>query len=164
MAEGGAPPPLIQPTELQDKAVEACRKRVEAALEGEYLVEPLEADLEWDPVSHRHVYDQPMVVWRAYGAFEVILDAQDRPVGFLDEDKWLRCAWRDLPEAEAVALARASQMVPANLALVGRSRGEKDCLELVFGEKEGSRDGVRVRINPVRKAVISVVPFAEDGP
>jgi hypothetical protein len=149
-------PPLLDPAALQAKAIELCRKHTESQLEGEYLVEPLEGDLEWDPVSLRHLYDQPMVIWRAFGAFEVILDERQQPLGFVDEDKWLSCAWRDLPPARAEALARATGLVPAGMKLTESARGEKDCLELLF--EGGTTEAIRVRVNPSREAVISVQP------
>jgi hypothetical protein len=143
--------------------VEACRKHVEATLEGEYAVEPQEATLEWDPIALAHVFDQPLIVWRALAAFEVLLDGHGRPVGFVDEDKWLRCAWAELPRDEAVALARATGFVPEELPFASMGRGEKDCLELVFAAP-GRGGGARVRVNPARKAVISVEPIPEASP
>lgn len=163
MAHTNGTPPLLARTELERRSVEACRKHVEMTLEGEYIVEPLEADLEWDPVSLAHVFDQPMVVWRALAGFEVLLDGRDRPVGFVDDDKWLRCEWKELPREEAVALARATGFVPAELPLASAARGEKDCLELVFVAPRGAA-GVRARLNPARRAVISVEPLAGAKP
>ncbi len=156
-------PPLLAEARLRDLAVEACRKRVEETLEGEYAVEPLEHVLEWDPIGLAHVFDQPMVVWRGLAGFEVLLDDRDRPVGFVDEDKWLRCAWAELTQAEALALARATGFVGDELPLASAGRGEKDCLELVFGAP-GKPGRVRVRINPARKAVISAEPLPEASP
>jgi len=161
VAQGNGTPPLLDRADLERRAVQACREHVEATLEGEYVVDPLDASLEWDPIALAHVFDQPMVVWRALAGFEVLLDDRDRPVGFVDGDKWLRCAWSELPEAEAVDLARATGLVPPELRLASSARGEKDCLELVFSEEPGRPGGVRVRVNPIRKAVISVEPMPE---
>jgi hypothetical protein len=141
---------------LRAKAIEICIKHIETQLEGEYLIEPLDADLEWDPISLRHVYDQPMVIWRAFGAFEVILDAHNQPVGFVDEDKWLSCSWHDLPPARVEALARATGLVLPIMKLSKSLRGEKDCLEVVFEDE--TAEIIRVQINPSREAVISVRP------
>lgn len=156
-------PPLLAEARLRDLAVEACRKHVEKTLEGAYAVEPLEHALEWDPIALTHVFDQPMVVWRGLAGFEVLLDAHDHPVGFVDEDKWLRCAWAELAEAEAEALARATGFVGSELPLASAGRGEMDCLELVFGAL-GKPGRVRVRVNPARKAVISAEPLPEAAP
>lgn len=161
MAQPNGTPPLLDGADLARRCVDACRKHVEATLEGEYVVEPQEPFLEWDPIALAHVFDQPMIVWRAVAGFEVLLDARDRPVGFVDEDKWLRCAWQDLPEEEALGLARATGFVPPEARLLSAGRGEKDCLELVFAEKPAGPRRVRVRINPARKAVISAEPIPE---
>jgi hypothetical protein len=155
-------PPLLPAATLRDRAVDACRKRVEATLEGEYVIEALEPEHRWDPIALAHVFDQPMIVWRALSGFEVLLDDRDRPVGFVDEDKWSRCAWAELPRDEAAALARATGFVPAELPLASAARGEKDCLELVFAAR--GRGAVRVRVNPSRAAVISVEPVPEATP
>jgi hypothetical protein len=161
LAQVNGTPPLLDRAELERRSVDACRKHVEATLEGEYAVDPLEHALEWDPIALAHVFDQPLVVWRALSAFEVLVDGEDRPVGFVDEDKWLRCAWEELPRDEAVGLARATGFVPPEARLLSSGRGEKDCLELVFAERPGARAAVRVRINAPRRAVISVEPLAE---
>jgi hypothetical protein len=160
---GPAGPPFLPRTRLRDIALEACQEHVGATLEGEYFVEALEPNLAWDAVLLRHVFDQPMVVWRALAGFEVLLDDRDRPVGFVDEDKWLPCAWTELPSDEAVALARATGFVPAELPLASAARGESDCLELLFAAA-GKPGAVRARLNPARKAVISVVPEPEVRP
>lgn len=159
MAQPDGTPPLLDRAELERRSVDACRVHVEATLEGKYALEPLAATLEWDPIALAHVFDQPLVLWRGLARVEVLLDARDRPAGFVDEDKWLRCAWEELPEAEAVGLARATGFVPAGARLLSRRRGEKDCLELVFGERPDAAGGVRVRINPARKAVIAAEPL-----
>jgi len=153
-----APPPLRAAAELEARAIEHCRTKVDATLEGEFRVEPLEPDLGWDPVFLCHVHDQPMVLWRAFDAFEVILDADDRPVGFVDEDKWRSCSWRELPLNEAEALARSTGLVPHGLLLAEHAPGERGCLVLRFSTETPDGPHVCVRINPERRAVISVEP------
>src|SRR5512135_2265271 len=158
MAEPLAPPPLLPTDDLRERALAACRKHVEATLEGEYHLEPLAPTLEWNPVELRHQFEQPLVVWRAYGTWEVLLDEHDRPVGFVDGDKWGGCAWKALAPGQAEALARATGLVPPGLALAGEARGEKDCLELTFADGKGV-PRLRARVNPARRAVISVEPL-----
>ncbi len=154
-------PPLLRAEDLREKALVACAEHVEAMLEGTYHLETLPHELEWSPVELRHHFEQPIVVWRIYDTFEVLLDEQDRPVGFVDGDKWRSCAWKELPADVAEALARGTGFVPARLAVTATHRGDKDCLELVFAEGTlPSR--LLVRINPARKVVISVEPV--EGP
>jgi hypothetical protein len=153
-------PPLLRPEDLRAKALAACTAHIEATLEGTYHLDALPNELEWSPVELRHHFEQPLVVWRAYDTFEVLLDAQDRAVGFVDGDKWGSCAWRELPPGVAEGLARATGLVPAGFTLGALRRGEKDCLELVF--EEGKRpDKLLVRINSARRVVISVEPLRE---
>jgi len=150
-------PPLLRPEDLREKALGACAAHVEAMLEGAYHLETLPHELEWSPVELRHHFEQPLVVWRIYDTFEVLLDEKDRAVGFVDGDKWRSCAWKELPGSVAEALARATGLIPARFALTATQRGGKDCLELTFAE--GKLPGrLLVRINPARKVVISVEP------
>lgn len=162
MAQPNATPPLLEAAKLERRSMDACRKHVEAVLEGDYAVECVEPTLEWDPIGLAHVFDQPMVVWRGLAGFEVLLDERDRPVGFVDEDKWSHCTWAELPREAAVALARATGFVSADLPLASAVRGDKDCLELIFGAP--GKGGARVRVNPSRAAVISVEPLQEARP
>lgn len=150
-------PPLLRAEDLREKALGACAEHVEAMLEGTYDLEALPHELEWSPVELRHHFEQPVVVWRKYDTFEVLLDEQNRAVGFVDADKWRSCAWKELPAGSAEALARATGLVPARVAVTATRRGEKDCLELFFAE-EKVPGGLLVRINPARKVVISVEP------
>jgi hypothetical protein len=156
-------PPLLPTEELRNKALGACAKHVEATLEGTYHLETLPHELEWSPVELRHHFEQPLVIWRSYDTFEVVLDEENQAVGFVDGDKWRSCAWQELPVATAEALARATGLVPARFALTNQQRGEKDCLELVFSE-DRLLGRLRVRINPARRVVISVEPVEESPP
>ena len=160
MAPSSSGPPLLPPAELQARSIDTCKGAVEATLE--YRVEPLVAHVGWDSIALRHVHDQPLVLWRAFGALEVVLDDQDRPVGFVDEDKWHSCSWRELPPGEVERLARATGLVPPGHALAGSAPGPRGCLELRFDGPPAHRAPLRVRGNPERRAVISVEP--EDAP
>jgi hypothetical protein len=153
-------PPLLPADDLRARALAACRAHVEKVLEGEYHLEPVESELEWSPTALRTQFEQQLVVWRACATFEVLLDEADRPVGFVDGDRWTGCAWAELPAGAAEALARGTGLVPEGLALAGEARGEKDCLELVFQDAR-RRPRLRARVNPARRAVISVEPLEE---
>ncbi len=156
------PPPPIDRAELQQRALQAAQQHVDATLEGVYRLEALTPTLEWSPIELRQVFELPLVVWRAYGTFEVLLDDGGRPVGFIDSDKWLSCAWRELEPAKAEGLARSTTLVAPDWTLGEQKRGEKDCLELLFVDARGIPK-VRVRLNPARQAVISVLPVEAPG-
>lgn len=152
---------------LQKKATEACLAFVQEHLNGEFLAEPIpapeDAALTWDPVELRYVADRSLVLWRRYGQFEVVLDAEDRVVGYVDHDKWEKCRWEPLTDAEALAIARTSGLLRPGLELVESRQGEKGSLELRLEGQEPA-EGLRVSINPARRAVISVLPVEEAAP
>jgi len=151
---------------LQKKALADCLALAEAQLSGEYRAEPVAAPadeaLVWDPVELRYVVDQTVVLWRRYGQFEVVLDEEDRVVGYVDHDKWQKCRFEPLPDGEALSIARTSGLLRPGLRLIESRKGEGDCLELRL-EEPGPKaaPGLVVRINPVRRAVISVLPAEE---
>jgi hypothetical protein len=154
---------------LQKKALADCLAFAEQQLSGDFHAEPIpvpaEEALAWDPVELRYTVDAPVVLWRRYGQFEVVLDADDRVVGYVDHDKWQKCRWEPLTDGEALALVRESGLLRPALRLVESRRGEGDCLELRL-EEPGKNPGpaLLVRINPARRAVISILPVEEGSP
>jgi hypothetical protein len=154
---------MLELDKLKGKAVAECLAHVEQHLEGMYWIEPIpepaDESVSWDASLLRYVYDIAMVVWRRYGQFEVVLDADDKIVGYVDHDKWLECRWEPLADEEALAIARASGLVRSGIRKVKSTRGERDCLELMLelvAPHEAER--LQVRINPARRAIISILP------
>lgn len=154
---------MLELDKLKGKAVAECLAHVEQHLEGTYWIDPIpepaDESVSWDASLLRYVYDIAMVVWRRYGHFEVVLDADDRIVGYEDHDKWLECRWEPLTDEEALAIARASGLVRSAIRQVKSTRGERDCLELMLelAAPEGA-ERLQVRINPARRAIISILP------
>lgn len=153
---------------LQKKALADCLALAEEQLSGEYRAEPVpipaEDALAWDPVELRYVVDQTAVLYRLYGQFEVVLDADDRVVGYVDHDKWQQCRWAPLSDGEALTIARTCGLLRPGLRLVESRKGEGDCLELRLEEPgRNAAPGLVVRINPTRRAVISALPADEEG-
>ena len=154
---------------LQKKAIADCLAFAEQHLSGDYRAEPIplpDAEaLSWEPIELRYVVDRSVVLWRRYGQFEVVLDADDRVVGYVDPDKWEKCRWEPLTEGEALSIARATGLVGPGLQVVSSQQGEKGCLELrLEAPKADAAPGLQVRINPARRAVISILPAEEAGP
>ncbi|WP_224240872.1 hypothetical protein [Hyalangium gracile] len=154
---------------LQKKALEDCLAFAEQHLSGEFRAEPVlvapEDALSWDSVELRYVVDQTAILYRRYSQFEVVLDADDRVVGYVDHDKWEKCRWEPLSDGEALTIARSSGLLRLGLRLVESRKGEGDCLELRFEEPgPNAAPGLTVRINPVRRAVISVLPADVEAP
>ncbi|WP_224363351.1 hypothetical protein [Hyalangium versicolor] len=154
---------------LQKKAIEEGLAFAQQHLTGDFLAEPIaqsdDAALTWDPVELRYVADRSLVLWRRYGQFEVVLDAEDRVVGYVDHDKWEKCRWEPLTKEEALAIARNSGLLRPGLELVESREGEKGSLELLLAvPREEPSQGLRVCINPARRAVISVLPVEDEAP
>jgi len=154
---------MLSKEQLQDRSREDCLRHARQDLTGELKVELGQADPHWSPVALREVFEQSMVIWRRIGRFEVLLDEDDVPVGFVDPDKWEDCRWRDLTEWDIRDLVGRTRLVRDGFAVrqAGRSRG--DCLEAVLVEEPGDPNPklLRVRINPSRRAVISLLPEQE---
>jgi hypothetical protein len=152
---------------LRKKAIEAGLAFAQEHLNGEFRAEPIavadDAALTWDPVELRYVADRSLVLWRRYGQFEVVLDAEDRVVGYVDHDKWEKCRWEPLTDEEALSIARTSGLLRPGLRLVESRQGEKGSLELRL-EGAAPSAGLRVCINPARRAVISILPLEEGSP
>ncbi len=154
---------------LQKKALADCLALAEQQLSGDFRAEPVpipaEDALSWDPVELRYIVDQTAVLYRRYGQFEVVLDEDDRVAGYVDHDKWQQCRWEPLSDGEALTIARTSGLLRPGLRLVESRRGEGDCLELRLEEPgRNAAPGLVVRINPARRAVISVLPADEEAP
>jgi hypothetical protein len=154
---------------LQKKAIEDALAFAQEHLSGDFVAEPIpqadDAALKWDPVELRYVADRSLVLWRRYSEFEVVLDADDRVVGYVDHDKWEKCGWEPLTNEEALSIARTSGLLRPGLELVEARQGEKGSLELrLAAPREAPSQGLRVRINPARRAVISVLPAEEGSP
>jgi hypothetical protein len=156
---------MLDLDKLQKQAVTDCLEHVKEHLEGEFHVEPIpeppEECLSWESSLLRYVYDVGLEVWWRCGQFEVVLDAQDQVVGYVDHDKWLECRWEPLTDEEALRIARSSGLLRQGLRKLDARQGEKGCLELLVEVLQGQKaEQVQVRINPARKAVISILPVS----
>jgi hypothetical protein len=159
---------MVELEKLERQAVADCLAHVKEHLEGEYHVEPIPEPpaerLSWDSSLLRYTYDIGMELWWRFGQFEVVLDAEDQVVGYVDHDKWLDCRWEPLTEGEALQIARSSGLLRQGLRTVESKQGEKGCLELLVEVLGGARPAhVQVLINPARRAVISILPVPAEG-
>jgi hypothetical protein len=159
---------MLDLEKLRKQAADDCLAHVQKELEGQFHVEPIpeppEECLSWDPVHLRYAFDVGMEIGWRYGQFEVVLDTEDRVVGYVDHDKWLDCRWEPLTGEEALRIARATGLLRQSLRVAESREGEKGCLELVL-EVLGGREAERVfvRINPARRAVISLLPESAEA-
>lgn len=146
---------MLDTDKLNEAARDACQLHVEQLFEGEYRVEVLNNSTEWNPRELRNIFDQSMVVWRKYGDFDVILDEQDTPVGYIDYDKWRDCAWRELKPEEVKAIISPFDPLRSDFEIEAMARGARDCLEVQLRVDGGLE--YHVRINPMRGAIIAFV-------
>lgn len=148
------------PQQLQQQAVKDCEGHVASVLKGKFLIEPGEPHTDWNPLDFRREYDQPLIVWRESSDFDVVLDDQDKPVGYIDKDKYLNCQYRAMTHGEIIALAAATGYVPADSSVVSAAQGPHDCVEATLATEPERVDSPRylVQINPTRKSIIAIVP------
>ena len=152
--------------ELRDMARAECLKRAQEHFKEPLLVEMGESRLEWDSIDLRHVFTQPMTIYRKRGTYEVFLDNADKPVGFIDPGKWEGCAWEPVSDNNARKLIEETGLITWPFAVVGSQRGERDCLELQAQKilPDETTRGYQVRINPAKRTVISIVPEQPEVP
>lgn len=150
--------------ELEDMARSICEEHAARRIRAEILVEPGSARTKWDSFQLRHVFEQPFTIWRRAAAFDVILDAAGRMVGFVDHDKYVGSNEGSLTPEEAQAIVAALDVLPKGARLIdlkaARIRPDiRVCqarYELAFPLPE--YEAVDVEINPTRREVIAVRP------
>lgn len=152
---------MLDAGSLSEQAHDDCLAHVEATIEGDLLIELKESELEWSPIQLRHLFSQPMVVWRRVSRFEVILDDRSQPVGFVDEGSWKGCNWTAIGADQAIALLRRTGWTSGEIeALDEVVEGPGGCVELRVrdrGRSAGEQE-LRARINAATMKVISLVP------
>ena len=151
---------MLSEEDLRDKARKDCLEHVRQVLRGEMDVELGASEISWSLTDLRHVFDQPMVIWRLAGGFEIVLDETNRAVGFVDPDKWQDCQWQPLAEADIRQLVDATGMVGKGYSVEDVHRGDRECLEATLAEGGPQKVARRftVRVNPARRAIISLEP------
>lgn len=153
---------MIDPAQLSQTAHDNCLQHVTSLFEGEYAVQVLGNQTNWNPRELRQMFEQAMTVWRKYGEFEVILDEHDTPVGYIDHDKWTGCKWRELTPEQIKAIVSPYDPARADLTLHDIRRGDRDCVEVRV--KVGNEAEFFARINPERLALIAFVPVGSVVP
>lgn len=154
---------MVEFTSLRQRAHDDCLRHAQATFTGELMVELGESDQIWNPVELRHVFYQPMIIWKKYGDFEVILDEMNQPVGYVDHEKWHDCQWQALSRAEVLDIIFQTGMVHEDIVVEEEQPGERGCLEVLFKEMRGhlGLKRFRIQINPLRRVLISILPVSE---
>jgi hypothetical protein len=149
---------MLSEEDLKKKAQQDCLKHAEGTVRGELKVELGDFDRYWSRRELRHVFDQAMVIWRKSGTFEILLDENNKPVGFVDPDKWDKCQWQPMGDWEVRAMVQQTGLVAEGCGIENICRGERNCVEATVIEKPAEPDSRRftVKINPSRRALISM--------
>lgn len=152
--------PLVPREDLAKKAYKDCERHLKSVTDKKITVEPKGAATAWEPETLRAVYEADFVLWRPWKKMDVLVDAGDRAVGFVDHGKLAPCEWKPMTQAEVVALASATGYVPAASRVLSMSPGPGGCIEARLATAPTAVDSPRyvVRVNPLRKAVIAIAP------
>lgn len=159
---------LPESARLTRTARQECLRHAQTVFpDEELLVEALEPRQRWKAALLRHVFIQPMVIWRQVGHFDVLLDpGTGRPVGFENPQAWSECAWAPLSADQLLAMAQRTGLVGKDMVVAEVRQGERGCGEVVLAPRRPS--GARqllMRVNPARRQVISLKPIDEaEGP
>ena len=151
---------MISQDKLKQTAVDDCEQHVASLISGNFFVEANECDVSWNQIDLRHNFSAHMVIWRRCSEFTVVLDGNDKPVGYIDEDKWQDCAWAPVDHDTIVELAAQTGFVPEDALVLSEDVGPNDCVEARLSTDPEKPDAPRyvVRINPVRRRLISILP------
>lgn len=149
--------------ELRQQAKEDCLRHVEALFDETFVVELGESMEQWSPVMLRHLFEQPMVLWQRYGTFEVILDAENRPVGYVDESQWVGCAWEPLNYHEVLDLIKQTPLALPKLVIEKMEQGEQKCMVVLLKQVASEEPPARwlAQINGAKRSIISIEPVEE---
>ena len=153
---------MIGNEELGRQAHRDCHERARQEY-GDAVVTAGEPTTDWRASLLRHVFLQPLTVWRPAGEFEVILDHANRPVGFVDHAAWEGCEGGTVSGARLLGLVAEAGLGHPMLTVAERRTGPQGCLEAVLRPKFAGRwPTLRVRVNARRGSLIAVEPMSED--
>src|ERR1700722_13952128 len=123
-----APPDLRA---LQEAAAGACLAHATSVLGGPLTVAIDASSAAWSPLWLRHVLEQRMTISRPVVDVEVILDAAERVVGFVDHGAPAPSAWRELTDAEVMTALVSTGLMATPLTLQSRGRAPDGMLAIV---------------------------------
>lgn len=146
--------------DLEKKASAACEAAAKTLTGHAVVLESLESEIEWDDRDMRHSYEYAAEVFAEGPRFDVVVNAANQPVGFVDWSKWRECQWVPFAREKVVLLAAETGLVSPTALLISFSRGEKGCVEArILSEPENpSSLRYKVRINPYAGRIISMLP------
>jgi hypothetical protein len=156
---------MKSPEELVDAALAVGREVAGAAYGPEARVEFERSATSWHGVLHRHIFEQQMSVWKHLGFLDLITDAQNRVVGFVDHEAYRRANYTSEISRNAIrCIVADNEFLPPGCRPIKRTtrRGpEGGHLAAVTVEGPSSAGPRRwlLEINIARRVVASIRPL-----
>ncbi len=151
---------MMSPPELEKKAAALCELTAKKMAERNATATTLTSEIERDERTHVLNYEYSAEVFVEGPRFDVVVNAANQMVGFVDWSKWNECSWVPFKRERVVPLAVETGLVTPQALLIGFARGPKDCLEakLLADPANASSPRYVVRINPSAGRIISILP------
>lgn len=156
---------MLTREQLSSLAIDHCRDAASQRIKGELFIEANAAEVNWDALRLRNIFEQQMTIWRKYGRFEVIMDEVGDVVGFVDHDKYLKSVGGLLTEIEAHLLVKKAGVLPSAARLIRLREHKVDELirtfraTYVLAEALETHSQVEVEINSTTREIIAVRPI-----
>jgi len=148
---------LLSEEELRERAFAACGESMGALVDADLAGTFEEADLEWDPMIRRHVFAQPLVVWRSFDEIEIEVSAEGRIRRFRDLARFADAQFQELVPEEVVRIAMTTGLVGAYAELADAYRGDGEMLVATLLQREpGFAPKIVVTINPTTRQVAAL--------
>lgn len=154
---------LLPEDELSERAFAACGERMEALLDADLFASVEEAELEWDPIIRRHVFTQPLVVWRNFDEIEFEVSPEGRIVRFRDRNRFEEAQFQELAPEDVLRISATTGLVGPYAEIVDSYRGDGEMLVVSLAQGEPGRpERIIVTINPTTRQVAALeVPEPE---
>ena len=152
---------MIPADELVERGEALARAVADAALGGPVHVRTEASRVEWDDHRNRHVHEQELSIWKAFALLDVILDEQQRVVGFVDHEAYRRADDSSgLGDEDIRGLVADDELLPAHTRVVGHafSPGPEGGRLIGVTVEHGERRWL-VEINPARRVIAAVRPL-----
>lgn len=108
---------MLEKDELETLARDRCAAHAKQAVKVPVEIAVDAQTQEWDPTLLRTVFFQKMSMWRKYGAFDVITDANAAIVGYVDHDKLEGEGGGALSRDELAVLFQSEPLIPRTAAI-----------------------------------------------
>ena len=108
---------MLEKEELETLAKDRCGRHAKQVLNTPVEIAPEAQTQDWDSILLRTVFFQKLSLWRKYGAFDVITDANAAIVGYVDHDKLEGEGGGALSRDELSALFQSEPLIPRTASI-----------------------------------------------